>query len=352
MAKKDSSKGPSFTELQSELNRQIREADFSHVYLLYGEQDYLRLQNRDKLRQAILGDGDAMNSTTFSGASLQAAQVVETAETLPFFAERRVIVIENTGLFGQKAGPEAEKLAEYIKGGVPDTTYLVFVEESVNRTMKLYKAVSAAGFVLPCESLDETSLRRWVMSLFAKEKLGITSGALQRFLDSTGDDMLNIKSEAEKLISYCLGKPGITEQDVADICSVRTKDRIFDMISAIADHNSRLALEIYGEMITLRTPPQVILSLMIRQYNQLLQAKELLSGTGERETAQLLHLNPWILSNKIRPVLRGYSTEELTGALGSCVQADTDYKMGKIDAQLAVEKLIVICSRPKVRQQA
>ena len=83
---------------------------------------------------------------------------------------------------------------------------------------------------------------------------------------------------------------------------------------------------------------------MVRQYSQLLQMGELLQTTGEREAAALLKLNPWVLSNRIRPLLRGYTGSALQEALQACVQADMDYKSGLIDPKLAVEKLIVTYS--------
>ena len=116
------------------------------------------------------------------------------------------------------------------------------------------------------------------------------------------------------------------------------------MISAIAEGKRDLALSIYMDLLKLQTPPQVILSLMLRQYRQLLQVQELLGKMGEKEAAAELKINPWVLSNKLKPLLRGYPVGVLERYVEACMQADFDYKNGKITPELSVEKLIVLCS--------
>ena len=94
------------------INEDLRSGQFKQAYLLYGEEAYLRRQYRDRLKKALLGDGDAMNMNCFEGKDVNVGEVIDVAETMPFFADRRVIVMDGTGLF--KSG--GEKLAEYIAG--------------------------------------------------------------------------------------------------------------------------------------------------------------------------------------------------------------------------------------------
>ncbi len=328
-----------FIEAQKKLNEEIKTQSFENVYLIYGEQDYLRTQNRDKIQAAILGDGDAMNSSYFTGDSFTIQELKDLADTLPFFAERRVIVVENSWLFAK--GGDTDPLTEYLEK-LPETTHLIFVEPNVNRTTRLYKAIAKIGFVLPCETPDEDTLRAWTAARFQKAGHRITNRALALFLDDVGDDMLNIQNESDKLMAFCMDRQDITEEDVKAVCSVRVKDRIFDMIAAIAARNAALAMEIYMELLKLQTPPQVILSLMVKQYNQLLQVKELADrNMSSQDIAQATGMNPWGLNKKILPSLNGQNSESLIAALNDCVQADYDYKNGKIDPQLITEELIV-----------
>ena len=339
-----------YRDYAAELSRQIKEQDFASVYLICGAQDYLRASNVKRLQAAILGDGDAMNATVLSGADVRAVQVIELAETLPFFAERRVITLTETD-FLKKTGEEAEKLAEYLER-MPETTHLIFEEPASNATYKLYKAIAKHGYVVKCDLAtgdkplvqDVQQLREWTAGLFSRSGLKISNQTLDLFLQYTGTDMLSIRSEEAKLSSYCLGQEIVTAEDIQTICTPVIKDRIFDMISAIAARRRDEALSIYMDLVKLQTPPQVILALMTRQYNQLLQIIEMPSSMGDREVAAELKLNPWALTNKLRPLLKGYDARRLEDALEACMQADFAYKNGKITPELATEKLIVQCS--------
>ena len=88
-----------FARLQKQLNQELREGTFRRAYLLCGDQAYLRLQNRDRLRAALLGDGDEMNVSVYTGMDVTVREVIDQAQTLPFFADRRVILLENSVFF-------------------------------------------------------------------------------------------------------------------------------------------------------------------------------------------------------------------------------------------------------------
>ena len=124
------------------IDNDIKTGQFKQIYLLYGEEQYLIRQYRDKLKHALAADDDTMNFSAFSGSDINQKEIIDLAETLPFLAERRVMFFKDTGLF--KAG--GEKLAEYL-ASPNDTTFFIFTESEVDKRSKLYKAVQSKGYV-------------------------------------------------------------------------------------------------------------------------------------------------------------------------------------------------------------
>ncbi len=175
------------------IDQDIKTGQFKHVYLLYGEEQYLIRQYRDRLKQAIAGD-DTMNLGIFSGSDISQKEIVDLAETLPFFAERRLILIEDSGLF--KKG--AEELADYM-ASVPEMTYFVFVEKEVDRKTKMYKEVKKAGSVVEFARQKDDILLRWINGRLKKNGKQITRDAYALFIQKTGNDMENIDRELEAL---------------------------------------------------------------------------------------------------------------------------------------------------------
>ena len=289
----------------------IKSGRFSKVYLLYGEEAYLRRQYCEKLREALVAEGDTMNCSVYAGKDINVNEVVDRADTMPFFAERRVIIIENSGWL--KSGND--QIVAMIKT-LPETTCIIFVEEETDKRSKLYKAITANGYAALCEMQDEATLKKWVLGLLKKENKQITADALELLLDKTGTNMENIRRELEKLICYKYYEEGITEADVEALCVVQIQNQIFDMVEAVALKEQKRALELYYNLLALKEAPMKILALTARQFHMLLQVKEMKGkGYQESDIAKKIGLNPYFLKKKYIPQAARFQLSQLIDAL-------------------------------------
>lgn len=325
----------------------LKSGEFKQIYLLFGEEDYLRKQYRDKLKNALVPDGDTMNFKYYEGKDVPVPEVIDLAETMPFFADRRVIFLENSGLF-KKAG---EELAAYLDSPAP-TAYFVFVEAEVDKRSKLYKAVQKNGGAIEFGKQDETTLKRWVLTMLKKENKQISENTLNLFLTHTGTDMSNIRTEMEKLLCYCMKKNVVTEEDVNEICTRQVTNQIFDMVDAIAGKRQKEALTLYYDLLTLKEPPMRILFLIARQFNLLLQVKELSAkGYGDKAIAEKVGLHSFIAGKYVRQASK-FKTSYLREAVNACVSAEEAVKTGRMDDQMSVELVIVRYSAEEGKEKS
>lgn len=318
------------------LSEEIKSGQLKQVYILYGEEAYLRSQYKDKLKTALLGDGDAMNFHYFEGKDVRSQEVIDLAQTMPFLAERRVIMLENSGLFSHGG----EDLAEYMSAISP-TAYFVFVEPTVDKRSKLYKAATAKGRAIEFKAQDETTLKRWILGLLKKENKNITERDLNLFLDKTGSDMENIRGELEKLFCYCMEKDVITAQDIEAVCMKQVSSQIFDMINAVAERRQKAAMDLYYDLLTLKEPPMRILFLITRQFNLLLQVKELRNkGFDANTIGEKVGLAGFI-ARKYAAQAAKFKEADLRSALTDCVETEEAVKTGRMNDVMSVELLIV-----------
>lgn len=254
---------------------------------------------------------------------------------MPFFAEKRLILVEDSGFF--KASSEA--LASYLPS-MPDTTCIVFAESQVDKRNKLYKMVKELGYAAEMQRQDTAQLARWAGGILAREGRKITGRTMELFLSMTGDDMENIRMELEKIISYTMGKEVITDDDVKAVCTVQVTNRIFDMVSAIVNRQTRKAMDLYEDLLTLKEPPMRILFLIARQFNQILQVKELMAkGMDKGSIASRLKMQPFVVG-KTMPQARQFSRGQILECVRLCVEAEEAVKSGRLQDRLAVELLI------------
>ena len=316
------------------LNQDIKTGEFKQIYLLYGEEAFLKNSYKNRLKEAIIGD-DTMNFARFEGKGLDVDELIRLADTMPFFAERRLILVEDSGFF--KSASDA--LVQYLPS-MPDTTILLFVETEVDKRNRLYKKVKDMGYAAELNRQDSAQLARWAGGILTREQKKITKHTMELFLSMAGDDMENIRMELEKLISYTLGREVITDEDVLAVCTVQVTNRIFEMVSAIVNRQPRKAMDLYEDLLTLKEPPVLILFLIARQFNQLLQVKDLMGkGMDKGTIASKLKMQPFVVG-KTMPQARQFGREQILSYVEFCVETEEAVKSGRLQDRLAVELLI------------
>ena len=297
------------------IDEDIKNGSFQRVYLLYGEESYLKRQYKQKLKNALAPSGDTLNAAYYEGKNCNIGEMIDLAETLPF-------------------------LAEYIKH-IAETTVFVFEEEDVDKRSKMYKAVKNAGRAVEFARQKDALLVPWILGRLKRENKKITQSVMQLFLEKTGNDMENIDRELEKLFCYTLGKEVISAEDVEAVCTVQTTGRIFEMISCIAEGKRKQALELYYDLLALKEPPMRILFLIARQFQILLQVKELgRQGYDHKFIASKAGIPEFTVRRNLSQSGR-FTTEQLKNTVLNCVKIEESVKTGNLNDRMAVELLIV-----------
>ena len=318
------------------IDNDIKMRQLKNVYLLYGMEDYLKRQYRDKLKHALVEPDDTMNFSAYEGKDINPKELIDLSETLPFFKEKRMILVENSGFFKNSC----DDLAEYMSQ-VPESTCFVFVEEEVDKRSKLFKAASRAGSAVEFETPKEDMLVRWILGRIQREGKKITQSVMQLFLSKTGSDMENIDKELEKLICYTLDKTEISAADVEAICTGQTENKIFEMIDAISAKNQKKALDLYYDLLALKEAPMRILFLIARQFQNLLLIKSMSAkGYPAVSIAKTAGMPSFAVQKNLRQA-GAFKINQLKEAIEDCGQAEEDVKTGRMADQLAVELLIV-----------
>lgn len=317
------------------IKQHISESNYAKAYLLYGEERYLVRTYKKMLRDGICPDDD-MNYAYYEGKDADINDIRDNATTLPFFADRKLIMIENSGMF--KSSSEA--MVEIIKES-PETTFFVFVESEVDKRNRMYKTVADLGYVCEMKSQTEEVLAKWVFKFFSNEGLKITNNDMNYLVGIAGPEMDNLYNESEKLISYCRDRGVVTKEDIDELCSVKVVDRVFDLIQAMSTKNPDEVLKLYGDLLALKEPPLKLLAIIGKQFSQLLAVKKLLeNGAGNSEIAQRLGIRPFFVGRYISQA-KQYTSKQLDEAVQDCVEAEYSIKAGKSEDKYAVELLIL-----------
>lgn len=321
------------------IKEHIKSGNFKPFYLLYGSEEYLKKLYRDKLKAAILPDSSDMNYSYYEGRDIEPRKVAEIAQTLPFFSDKRLIVLENSGFFKNQ-----NELSELLEG-TPDTTVIIFVESEIDKRSKLFKLVRDTGNISEMNGLDEKNLKLFVASLLEQEKKKITEATITYLIDRTGPDMTNLCNEVEKIISYTANRDVITAEDIDAVVTTQITGKIFLMIDAIGSKQSGKALDLYYDLISVREKPLSILYLITRHFNILLQTKELQAlGYSSSSIAEMVGVPPFAV-NKYLGQAKNFTSKRLKEALEFGADIEEQIKTGRMVEKIGVELFIITFSK-------
>lgn len=316
------------------IKEDIKNHSFHSVYLFYGEEDYLKRMYRDKMKQAVLGDGDEMNYSYFEGKDTDALRLREIADTLPFFSDYRIVIVENSGWF-----KSANEFADYLKQ-MPDTTVLVFVEKELDKRNKLYKYVNKNGLAVEMNTMTAKEMKTWIAVLLKQNQRQMRESTAEYFLEQVDNSMTNVQNELDKLIAYTECREEITKEDVDAVCSVQITGRIFQMMDAVAGRKQAETLSLYHDLLLLRESPMSILYLLSRHFNILLQIKNMPEREEKSVIAKKAGIPPFTVG-KYQAQCRHFSKETLQVMLDSCIETEYQFKRGNLSDQLGIELLLI-----------
>jgi len=330
----------------------IKKNEYKSLYLLYGEEVFLRLYNKNSLVKSLVNEGDNLNYSYYEGVSIDPDEVAGTIMTMPFLADKRVVVVENSGWLApskgqdgdeEKSSSKLQRLMEAVNDISEDVVFIM-VEEKADKRSKLFKTIASKGIAEEYAPLTEDKLAAWVARFAASEGKKMDLNTAHYLVSEVGLDMTLLSHEMEKLVAWAYDKDSITIADVDTVCTHQVTNKIFDMISAIATHHQKQALDLYYDLITLRESPFAILALLTRQYTQMLAVKDcMINNMPAGMIASKLGIKDWVVK-RIQDSCRRMSISDIKKCLSACAEADEAIKTGNLTDSMSVELLIVSCS--------
>ncbi len=314
------------------IKEDIKNRTYHPIYLLYGEEDYLKRLYRDSLKNSIVAE-DEMNYSYYEGSGVDLLQIRELADTLPFFQDYRLIVLENSGLF-----KSANDLTDYLPN-MPDTTILLFVEKEMDKRNRLYKYVSKQGLAVEMKSMSERDMKLWVTGELRGAGKQMRENTIAYLLSLIDNSMIHVRNELDKLIAYVGEREEITKEDVDAIASVQITGQIFQMMDAVASGKKEKTMQLYHDLLELRESPMSILYLLSRHFNILLQLKDV-PGMAKAEVAKAVGV-PVFAVGRYQAQSGHFSREKLRTMLEQCVETEYLFKRGRMGDQIGVELLLV-----------
>ena len=324
------------------------------IYLLYGEDDYSLREHlasiKDQVQPPDLRD---VNTTVLDGAETSLEELTATCDTVPFLAERRLVVVDGllalferrapsrSGAGGRDQGSGLDRwqdLAEYL-ARVPESTDLVFVDGRLTGANRLLAAIRPHATVRTFPRPGAGGVRQWIRSRAAAEGIEIEHRAVDALADAVGGDLRAVAVELEKLAVYRRGQP-IQEEDVRALVSHTGEANIFAAVDAIMEARPDIAMSQVNGLLQSGSPPAYILAMMARQVRLLILAKDLKARrVPSAEHGRRMGLTGYPLRKTLEQEGR-FSAGQLVAIHRKLLEADLSMKTTGVDEGLVLDVLI------------
>jgi len=336
-------------------------------YIFHGEDDFTRGEELARLRARVMEDGAGeLNISAFDGRTLSVMELINASSTLPFFSERRLIVVTDMLQQFEKrssghAAEEAERLIQYLPT-VPETTRLVFDESvtlATNRGILRKAQALPNGYIRAFPRLntnrreDAERLRKWIAARGRAKGKGIDPSAVDKLIEYVGTDLRQLDAELDKLAAHAGYAREIRSDDVVDLVTVNPEARIFEMLDAVGMHARQAAISSLQRLLA--SDPRFSdglypLTMLVIRFGELLTVKDLRESQGlaDREAQATMKMPEWRY-RRLRDQARLFTADELVRLIQQARDIDWGIKRGAVEPVLSLEMLILDATRPAAR---
>ncbi|OGN98817.1 MAG: DNA polymerase III subunit delta [Chloroflexi bacterium RBG_13_51_18] len=332
------------------------------LHILIGENDFSLRQALDEIKKSI-GDPAALMSNTavLEGGKVTPEQLRSACQTVPFLADKRLVVIE--GLlerFEPKGRVKKKKssrrtgqsedfqpLVESIRN-LPPFTELVIIGGDIKAANPLLLELASIGKVRRFPMLKREDLVRWIEQRVSLEKkgAGISRKAIDLMVRLVGNDLWTMANEIDKLVLF-IGERSIEEEDVNAVVSYAQEANVFNMVDAIIESRVSVAQELLQQLFQRGMTPAQILVLLSRQVRIIFQVREMRDRGISRGIIQTrLGLTSDFVLRKAWEQADKYTLPRLNEVYHKLVEADVSVKTGKYsNPELVLDILVAELGR-------
>jgi DNA polymerase III subunit delta len=308
-----------------EFNRAVEKGELAPLYLLCGDEPYLVERAVKKLLERAVDPGFRdFNLNVFYGNEVKGDEVFSASQTLPMFADRRVVLVKKGGELNAAA---MEILLSYLQDPCPSTC-LILQAEKVDGRKKFYAEFKKRGEMVEFKRPYENQLGPYVRDEVraAGKKIDAAAAELLGYL--VGNNLQELVSQIEKLCLYCGNKELITVADVKAIVSDTKVENVFEFTDALGSKDLPKALRLLTALLQDGEAPLKILGAVARHYRQLWQVRELLDRKiPSSDLAKAAGINPYFLK-KVVDQARNYKVGELKQVFERMLELDLAFKSG------------------------
>lgn len=292
------------------------------IMTLTGANSFSLKRGLDDAVTAFLREHDAMGLERIDGEEVEFDRLSEALTSLPFLADKKLVVLRAPG-----ANKQFAEKAEALLKDVPATTDVVIVEPKLDKRSSYYKMLKKLTDYREFPELDANGLSRWLVETASAAGAKLALSEARYLVERIGVNQQLLAHELDKLIAY---QPTISRQSIDLLTEASPQSTIFELMEAAFSGNARRMMQLYREQRLLKVEPQQIIAMLAWQLHIVALVKTAGARTPDA-IAKDAKISPYVAKKTIA-VARGLSLPKLKSLIHDLLVIDTRLKRESLDA--------------------
>lgn len=321
----------------------MQENRIGTCYVFEGKEEYIKESALEGLKKKMLPQGlEVLNFALLENPA--ADEIIAAAQTLPFMADKRLIVVKNPGLMtsGGKTKGEEEQLLqlEDLLKDLPSTTCLVFyIQGKADGRKKLSGFLKKNAEWIEFNPLGEGELYKWIGQSFRSLGKQISPLLAQELAFTVGNDTMLLKEEIGKIASFMGEEAEVSQKAIKQMATPSLEFTVFDMVDALVGGKQEKTFRLQKQLLQEGGERLGILAMILRQYRMLLFSKGMDEEKKRKDEIRTALGIPAFAVDKTLRQAGVYTMEELKEAVSICLNMEFAVKSGKIPQEGALEQV-------------
>jgi DNA polymerase III subunit delta len=319
------------------------QTEITPVVILHGADRYLRQNVLAALTVQLFGEGDhSENITRYEGKNVELKTVLDELYTISMWSDCRLVVIDDAEDFVSQFRSGLEK---YVEKPAKKSVF-VLATKKWQKSTKLAKKLAKTGLVLECAELKGAELEKWLVEigreLYQKK---LSRNGAQLMIELAGNDLGLLDQELDKLAAFTGENEKIEMDDIRKLVGGWKAETTWEMLNAIRDGRSGIALEHLEKLLNSGEAPQKILGGLNFVYRKLAQATELARlGIPLNDALKKAGVFPRDIQSS-SGYLRKIGRPKAENIYSRLLKIDSNMKGGsRLDSRIQLEKLLISLS--------
>lgn len=323
-----------------QLDAQIRQGTLGSLYLFDGPENWLKEKALNQILDRYLPpEARDFNFDRFSGSEHTGADVVASALSVPFLAEKRIVLVRSTEEF---AAADARVISEHL-GSLPSSTCLIFLYQGKSSLKEEIPAQAASyGALVTFWTPFKEQLPEWILKE-GRARGKTISRDVALALTDVCENLEQISQEIDKLILFVGKKPAIQLEDLKAFGLPNEAGDFRGLETALLNRDLKDALRQAHLLSEEGARPEMMMPVIERSFRSLVLGhfyqrekgwplKDIYTALGQRGITQQNHFSRG---------LKSYRPEEAQAAFSKMAAADYDVKTGALPGEISLSLLIL-----------